>query len=311
MTTDYRLTVHPARGPRALDPNHPRVDTIILNWNGRVHLVECLDSLRATTYPSAHVVVVDQGSQDGSQQAVLEGYPEVTLLALDRNLEFCRGNNVGIDWALADGAEYVFVLNNDTVVGADCLDRLVATAEAHPDLGVISPMSRRYHDAQVVDLGVRITWWQGLLHSIRPEEVPAGTRLLVCDYTWGCAMLIPQRVLAQIHGFNPAWNLYHEDADLCLRARHAGYLTATCLDAEIRHKLGASTGTPGRFLRHFYLRLRNLCRLVMTHAPLRARVVFALLYWPYVVPRQAVIHALALWRLLSRARAQQEAGHDA
>jgi GT2 family glycosyltransferase len=294
--TDYRLSVYPAAAARAADPARPSVAIVILNWNARAHLAECLDALRGLSYAPAYTVVVDQGSRDGSAELVRAQYPEVTLLALDRNLEFCRGNNVGIDWALDQGVDYVFVLNNDTVVMPDTLERLVAAAEADPALGIVAPRSLRYHDPEIVDLGVRITWWHGGLHNIRPSEVPPGTVELSCDYAWGCALLIRRAVLERIGGFSPDWNLYHEDADLCLRARRAGYRTATRLDATIRHKLGASTTSVGRFVRHFYFRVRNLVRLVLAHAPPGERLIFLALLAVYVVPRQALVHALALWR---------------
>jgi GT2 family glycosyltransferase len=274
----------------------PRVAIVILNWNAREHLAECLDSLRDSTYAPAFTVVVDQGSQDGSADMLRARYPEVTLLALERNLEFCRGNNVGIDWAMARDVDYVFILNNDTVVAPDCLAQLVAAAESDPALGIVAPKSHRYHDAGIVDLGVRIVWWQGLLHSIGAHEVPPGVTLLACDYAWGCALLVRRAVLERIHGFNPDWNLYHEDADFCLRARRHGYRTATLLSATIRHKLGASTTTLRRFLLHAYFRQRNLVRLVLAHAPTGEKLVFlALLPW-YVLPRQVVITVWLLWR---------------
>jgi GT2 family glycosyltransferase len=291
---DFHLTVHPAREPRPLDPARPRVDVIVLNWNGREHMVECLDSLRALDYPSAQILVIDQGSQDGSQETVLAQYPEVTLLALDRNISFCRANNVAMQWALSQGADYAFLLNNDTTVYADCITKLVETAEADRRLGIVSPVNYRYYDPRVVDLGVNVRWWTGDLHSIRQGEVPPGTSVLVCDYTWGCAQLIRREVIEKTAGFDPSYVMYHEDADLCLRARRHGYLTATRLDAGIRHKLAVTNDRI--YLRQSYYRLRNLWRLVMAHGPLPSKIVFVGAYFLYRLPRQIVVTLVTWWR---------------
>jgi GT2 family glycosyltransferase len=300
MASDHQLRVYPPRTPRPLDPDRPRVDVIILNWNGREHVRECLDSLRELRYPAAHLLVIDQASTDGSQQLVLDDYPHVTLLALDRNLGYSRANNVAIDWALAAGAAYVFLLNNDTTVAPDCLDVLVATAEADPALGIVSPKNVRYADPAVVDIGVRITWWSGSLHSIRPWEVPPDTRLLVSDYAWGCALLIRRAVLERIGGFDARYVMYHDDADLCLRARRHGWLTATRLDTHIRHKLSVTTDRI--YLRKHYYRLRNLFLLVMLHAPLWVKLIFPAVFVGYQLPRQLAIMALARWRRTERWR---------
>lgn len=309
MTNDYRLTVHPARTVRALDPHHPRVDIIILNWNGREHLVECLESLRGTTYPAARVVVIDQGSTDGSQQAVLEQYPEATLLALDRNVRFCRANNIAMEWSRGEGAEYFFLLNNDTTVYPDCIEKLVETAEADPRLGIVSPRNYRYYAPDVQDLGVHITWWTGDLHSIRKGEVPPGVQVLLCDYTWGCAMLIRRAVFEATGGFDPRFVMYHEDADLCLRARRHGHLTATRLDAGIRHKLAVTNDQI--YVRQHFFRLRNIALLVLRHAPWPEKIVFVPTYVFYQVPRQLAIVTVHYCRLRrergARARAEKDA----
>ncbi len=116
----------------------PSVWIIILNWNGGEETLACLASLRAATYP-AHVLVVDNGSQDDSLAQIAAGFPEVAVLPLGSNHGFSAGVNRGIELALARGAEYVLLLNNDSRPAEDMLARLVDFAEAQPACGLVSP----------------------------------------------------------------------------------------------------------------------------------------------------------------------------
>src|SRR5665811_22579 len=109
---------------------------VIPNWNGLDWLAECLDSLAAQTQPH-RVVVVDNGSSDGSKELVCDEYPQIHLIARDRNYGFVGGVNPGIKYALAQKADYVVLFNNDAVADPTWLSELVKTAEAYPKAGII------------------------------------------------------------------------------------------------------------------------------------------------------------------------------
>src|ERR1700680_2070945 len=94
----------------------PLVAVVIVNWNGREDTAACLESLRRDGYPRQFVIVVDNDSADGSAAAVRSGFPEATVIEAGANLGFTGGNNLGIRRALDEGADYVYLLNNDTVV---------------------------------------------------------------------------------------------------------------------------------------------------------------------------------------------------
>lgn len=115
----------------------PSISIIILNWNGRSDTIECVESCLLSTYPSFRIVVVDNGSSDGSEAALLEKFPYLDIVQTGCNLGYAGGNNRGIRHALANGADYVWLLNNDTVVAPDALAELVAMAEATPHSGMI------------------------------------------------------------------------------------------------------------------------------------------------------------------------------
>ncbi|MCA9898839.1 MAG: glycosyltransferase family 2 protein, partial [Anaerolineales bacterium] len=109
------------------------VSIIVVNWNGRHHLQLCLTALFAQTYPNFEVILVDNGSTDGSQAFVREQFPTVRLIALPENVGFARGNNEGIR---ASTADYIATVNNDTRVDPNWLTALVETAESNPNVGM-------------------------------------------------------------------------------------------------------------------------------------------------------------------------------
>ncbi len=119
--------------------DQPHVYIVLLNWNGWQDTLECMRSLRRMEYQNWHAVIVDNGSTDDSVERLKEACPEVTILETHKNLGFAAGNNVGIRLALKNGADYVFVLNNDTTVFADTISAFVGFAEKHPTAALMGP----------------------------------------------------------------------------------------------------------------------------------------------------------------------------
>ncbi len=117
----------------------PKVIAIVLNWNGKEDTVNCLGSLSSIVYPNYEIIVVDNYSTDGSIECLEEMYPSIEIIRNSKNLGFAEGNNVGMRRALAGGADYVLLLNNDTIVDRYFLDRLVAAAEGDQTIGFAGP----------------------------------------------------------------------------------------------------------------------------------------------------------------------------
>ena len=115
--------------------NPPSISIVVLNWNGRDDTLACLESVERISYPNFRVIVVDNGSADNSVAAIRAAFPKVELIETHANLGFSGGNNVGIKRALEHGADYVLLLNNDTVVDPGLLDAFAATAKRLPDAG--------------------------------------------------------------------------------------------------------------------------------------------------------------------------------
>ncbi len=223
----------------------PHIDVITVSWNGREDTLECLASLARLTYPNHRVIVVDNGSTDGTVEAIHAQYPAVELIVNERNLGFQGGFNAGIRHALADSPDYVFVINNDTLVAPDVLEQLITQADP-PDVGMLSPKIYYAYEAD------RIWSVGGDIHPITYEVIHKGDHqidrgqwntVLEREFLTACAVLMKRSMLEQIGlydtGFHPA---YYEDIDLCVRARHAGWRMLMVPDAKLWHKGAASSG---------------------------------------------------------------------
>jgi GT2 family glycosyltransferase len=263
----------------------PLVYIIVLNWNGLQDTVECLDSLGALDYPNYRVAVVDNGSTDGSVEHLRRSHPGVELITSDRNRGYAKGNNLGLDHALGSKADYLLALNNDTLVHPSFLSELVATAELDPSIGIVGPkIFYRGEGNRIWFAGGRIHYWLGNTSHIgnRQKDSSKFSGQLDVDYVTGCAMLIRKSVLEEIGTFDPSYDSYYEDCDLCLRAKRRGYRIVCARQAMIWHKVSASTGG-GNTPRKLYLKMVNGARFFRRYAPLALRYslvpVLSLLYY--------------------------------
>jgi hypothetical protein len=225
---------------------YPLVYCVILNLNGGGVLLETLGSVTQMTYPNFKVMVVDNGSTDGSQQVVRSRYPEMDLIENEKNLGFGGGNNVGIRCALQHGADWVLLLNNDILVDPSLLTELMQAAAGDSKMGILGP--KIYYQAEPNKLwyaGGQINYFTGIIshRGIRKEDHGQYDRTEETDYVTGCALLIQREVLQEIGLFDPVYYpAYAEDADLCVRAQRAGYRIVYVPPAKLWHKISMSSG---------------------------------------------------------------------
>jgi GT2 family glycosyltransferase len=246
------------------------VIVVVLNWNLKDDLAECLASLERMTYPDTGVVVVDNASDDGSVEMVQAQFPAVHLIANDCNLGFAGGNNVGLRHALGQGAECVFMLNNDTVIAPDMLARLVNVMLAQPSLGIVGPKIL-YHGTEdrVWYLGHRRSRWLPVPHrvNLRLGERPRGPTWFEVDYVSGCGMLIRREVLEEVGLLDEGLFMHYEDADYCRRAQEAGYRLACVPGARMWHKVSQSSRREAAAVRRAKARNRVLFYRKHPHGP--------------------------------------------
>lgn len=269
-----------------------KVVAVVLNWNGLEDTLECLRSLSRNDYPNLEIIVVDNGSDDGSCPAIRAQFPNVVLIENGRNLGFVRGNNIGLTAGLSRGAELLLVLNNDTVLAPDCVSRLVEAIETDGRIGVVGPLMRRALRPDLIDMGGDFNFWTGevrLRHFVslaetaptRPTPFDPNT-IQPIDYVWGCGLMVRAEVLQRVGLFDERYVAYYEDADFCMRARAAGYWTAVAVRAWMLHKIGRSGEK--RFLWQTYMRLRNHHLFFLNYARPYQLVTLIPALWLYQTP---------------------------
>lgn len=220
---------------------HPTVNIIVLNYNSREDTLDCLRSLEHLTYPSVEVIAVDNGSIDGSVDAIRSSFPGVTLIDTGKNLGFTGGNNAGIQRALENGADYIMLLNNDTIVAPDMLDLMVEVMENDPTIGVSGPMIYYYDAPDVIwSAGGTIDWKHGLTNMVglnQDDKAQFGLAPRPVDFVTGCAILARRKVWESAGLLNDQFFMYYEETEWCVRASRTGYKIVHIPDAMMWHKI--------------------------------------------------------------------------
>ena len=246
-------------------PNGCRVGVVILTWNSAAVISDCVSSVLASDLPMK-VCVVDNGSTDGTPELVAASFPEVELIQTGENLGYAGGNNIGISELLRRGMEYVFVLNPDAIIEPDTVRRLLARADAHPELAAVSPVIT-YRDSDRI-------WYGGSDINWRTGETPhAGEgRMIgsipVGEFTarfCGCAALLRSTALSRVGLFDERFFLYFEDTELSVRMHKAGFKIGVESSAVCRHANSTSTGGGKSGVNQYYM-TRNRLMLLEEHS---------------------------------------------
>lgn len=212
---------------------NPLVYVIILAWNGKRWLENCLISVLQTDYANFRVLVVDNGSQDGSVDCVRSKFPEVELLVNRRNLGYAEGNNRGIRLAMKSGADYVALLNQDIKVEPDWLKACIEIFEQHHDIGIISPTQYNY-DGTALDENFEKILRKHEKYSADYEKNQIG-KLYEVKEVIGAAIVISRKLCEKVGLFDPLYFCYAEEFDLCRRARFHGFKIGIVTDSKVFH----------------------------------------------------------------------------
>jgi GT2 family glycosyltransferase len=269
--------------------DRPQASVIIPNWNGAHHLPVCLDALRAQTYLDIEVVLVDNGSTDGSQALVTNQYPEVRLLALDRNLGLTGGNNAGFRAAQGD---ILISLNNDTEAHPRFVEALTNALVEHPEAGMASAkmllFDRRDHIHSAGDgYGVDgIPFNRGVWQRDEGQFDDPGWVFGGC----GGAVAYRRAMLDDVGLFDESFFMYCEDVDLNWRAQLAGWSCWYTPESVIYHKLSA---TGGGSIASYYTGRNTLWVIAKNYPAALLRK-----HWAHVLRAQGAItrDALRAWR---------------
>jgi GT2 family glycosyltransferase len=243
----------------------------VLSWNGREDTLACLGSLAACTYRPLDLLCVDNGSSDGSADAIADTHPAVQLVRLARNLGFAGGMNAGLRAALDAGADAVITLNNDMVVEPGFVEPLVAVVASDPlAAAACSQVLFAEPPDRVWYAGARWRPRRGhhgrhLGHGGPPLD--AATLPFATDRACAGAMLAPRTALERVGLFDEALFAYAEDVDWSLRAREAGLRVLVVPASVVRHRVSAASGGASSPATIYY-GLRNGLVVAERHAPL-------------------------------------------
>jgi len=279
-----------------------RVYIVVLNYNGREDTLACLQSLEKVELPKEvemEILVVDNGSKDGSVEAIkslknesikarkqerdkinkkknneLPNYYKLQLITNDSNLGYAAGNNVGIRYALDKGADYVLVLNNDTKVDSLLLKELLAGAKRHPKAGMLAPKvyfangmefhKDRYEQSELGRViwaaGGRIDWDNVYGVNIGIDEVDMGQfgEEKRMEKAPGTCVLMRREMFESVGVFDEKFFMYHEDDDLSVRVKKAGWEVWYIPRAKIWHVSGGASGVGSSLMDYFTTRNRLL-----------------------------------------------------
>ncbi len=251
--------------------------TVIVNWNLKNDTIECLDSLLAAGLGIDKIILVDNGSTDGSVDAFKLRYEDrLHVLANALNIGFAAGCNQGMQMALDQGADWILILNNDAIVKPDFFSNISQAMTVYPQYDILGPVIYYASDPERIwFLGHRLIpgtlLTRGLYSNlVRPHYLP---ETIPVDFLNGCAMLIRRDVLLKVGFFDPSFVMYGEEVDLCWRAHLAGFQMACITGASVWHKVSLSANRARSQTR--YLRVRNQMRFYKKYAhPFQLPIMF-------------------------------------
>ena len=281
---------HVVEGEAAMEQpsGPPAVHAVVLTFNHFEDTRECLQSLRETNYERLTVVVVDNGSTDGTPGKIHADFPEVELIETRQNLGVPWGYNVGFSHALRAGAEYVLMLNNDTVVHPQMLNRLVDAGQADPSAGILAPKVLYYDDPQVI-------WAVGGRHrAFPPAHVPLGEgqpsavfdKPFHLEYALSCGLLIRRLAFEKAGLFDPGYFFQFDDWDFSQRVRAHGLDIVFVPEAQMWHKVSRSTREEGKEAQFWRVWGESSARFYRRHG--RPVVASLVLHVGYLMARELI-----------------------
>ena len=275
----------------------PLVEIVIVNYNGYEDTIECLRSLNKITYENYQTVVVDNGSTKQPTEEQIRFIKEHAIyLKSEENRGFAGGNNYGVACTRELKPDYLLLLNNDTEVCEGFLEKLVETAQAKPDAGIVCGKINWYDEKDQV-------WFGGgvfdpktcyVSHTNCGKDLDNSNYVMPIEFSTGCMQLIPLHVWQQVGPMDERFFLYAEDLDFCRLVRNAGYQIYYRNDAKIFHKVSRSTGRDSDYTQYYYVRNElYIIQRYATNKPLAYGVKMARFAMDILKRRKRIIPVLA------------------
>ncbi len=276
--------------------NEPIVVIVILNTNRRQDTLECLASIKQNSYANKKSIVLDNESTDGSFAAIQEQFPSVQIIRLVDNLGYAGNNNVGIEAAIAQGAEWIFVLNEDTILDPYCLTRLLEVGETDNQIGIVGPMVYHHDEPEIIQsagglLGLN---WESI--HLAKDEPDQGQFIDPHEVEWvsGCGIMLRRELISQVGALDARFFYYWEETEWCLRASKAGWKIVHVPSAKLWHKGVQRDYHPNPSTAYYKTRNRFLM-LHKHHAPVRA----------WIVAWSQILRTLVSWTIKPKLRSMR------
>ncbi len=256
----------------------PKVYIIILSWNNWPNIRECLESIKNNDYPNYQVVIVDNDSKEKPQPG-----PEIKIIYNEKNLGFSGGNNVGIKYALENDADYILLLNDDTIVGSQFLTKLVEIGESKKEFGLLGPKIYFYDQKDKIwSAGGKINWLYNKAEMIGVNQIDKGqyNKIKETEYLTACCILVKKEAIQKIGLIPEEYFGYYEDVDWSTKVRRMGYKCIFVPQSKIWHK-GSKSFVPDS-PSYIYYHVRN-------------GLIFANKFAPWHI--KPFVHLDVIWRI--------------
>ncbi|WP_169808425.1 glycosyltransferase family 2 protein [Clostridium ljungdahlii] len=217
----------------------------MVNYNGYKDTIECVNSLIKLNYSNYKIVIVDNASSDDSVKILKEELNDCKIIESNKNLGFAYGNNLGIKYALDNKADYVLLLNNDTLVETSFLTNMINSFNVNKSIGLVGCKIMYYPQKNIIWYGGGyINWFKfiGIHYGAKQIDKGQYDQEKEIDFMTGCCMLIKREVFDKTGFLSEDYFMYLEDVDFCVKVKDAGYKIWYNPKAIIYHKVGFSSG---------------------------------------------------------------------
>ena len=251
----------------------PAVYLLVLSWNMHKDTIECIESLNKLKYENYKILIIDNASSDDSVKILRERFPSVEVIQNSENLGFAEGNNVGMRYALSEGADYVFILNNDLTLDEDSLSQLIDAAQNMPLVGMLAPKVYYYDYPKIINsLGTSMNWFKlrPYLSFCGQEDNGQFTQIREVQILVGCALLVKKETIERIGLIDKDFFIFHEEADWCLRNLKSGYKNVVVPSAMAYHKASLTMKNFSSLTN--YYNIRNFLYLTKKNASLLNKI---------------------------------------